>query len=351
MKRLSLLFGIIFIPILLFVTWSTVFSPNNRNSRDKEEVDNQYSRNKVTDDYTLLLDHLQQGNWKYFEGDYSRCLTWLEFGLRNLYCRIKPFITYSKLIEISGLPIFRSGPHSDSELNFNSGYEFGYYNPEFLKWVQENAIDAIINPDDANLKRQIQLAYDDRIKVVARAFYQTHKVLFLSPDEFEVVRKEYALIKETYEQLRQDSIEGKGDGSANILMADGSTKIIRVFGIRFFSELLELEVIKSRYLENIQNKSVTAEDVGDLLQEDCRWLEDYLATLNENSYERSDERENYLYLANVSAAFWVRRSIDGTEKQFFDILTKVLETYDSYWLSKQELLDIRECLYFCVSRF
>jgi hypothetical protein len=102
----------------------------------------------------------------------------LEFGLRALYRRIKPFVDYRKLIAITGLPIFLSGPHSDSEINFNGGYEFGYYNPEFLKWFQDDAI-AI---DNDIPKQTIQIVYDDKIKVVARAFYQVHKILLTSPN-------------------------------------------------------------------------------------------------------------------------------------------------------------------------
>ena len=269
----------------------------------------------------LRQEQLIHSTWislKPLEINYDNCKTWLEFGVRDLYCRIKPFVSYRKLIAISGLPIFRSGPHSDSELNFEAGYEFGYYNPEFLKWIQENVI---IDPDDYNFKQQIQSAYDNKIRVVARAFYQTHQILFAPPEEFETFKKEYKSIQEEYQEMLRTGKKRER---------------------RFDSDPLEFEVIKSRYLERIQNKSVPAEGfhgAGFMLTEDCRWLADYLATKNENSYKRMDERQNYWYLANVAGGFWVRRSIDGTEKQFFDILTKLLEIYDSDWLNEQKLLD------------
>lgn len=83
----------------------------------------------------------------------EKCGTWLRRGLRGLYCEIKPFVSYRQFIAISGLPIFNQGPHTDSDLNFEGGYEFGYYNPEFLKWVQEQVI---FNPSDGEFKQQIQ---------------------------------------------------------------------------------------------------------------------------------------------------------------------------------------------------
>jgi hypothetical protein len=243
---------------------------------------------------------------------YEECGTWLEFGVRDLYCRIKPFVDYRKLIAIVGLPIFRSGPHSKSEINLEGGYQFGYYNPEFLKWIQDNAI---IDPDNDILKQGIQAAYDDKIRVLARAFYQAHKILFVSPMEFKAFGEKYQKSKVVYqEKLRTHEVNE----------------------IRFESEPLEFEQIKGRYLKRIQNKSVPAEEIGNSVQEDCRFLADYLATINEDSYEREEERINYSYMANVGGGFWVRRSIDGTEKRFFAILVKLLEIYDADWLQSEQ---------------
>jgi hypothetical protein len=221
---------------------------------------------------------------------YEECGTWLDYGLRDLYCQIKPFVDYSKLMAISGLPIFKKGPHTNFSLNFEGGYEFGHYNPEFLTWIQEKVV---IEPADSTFKQNIQRAYNDKIKVVARAFYQTHKILFPTPE--------------------------------------GSD---------------EFKAIKSEYPDKIEKQTLERCDLGGpekcggwYLQEEFRWLGDYLANQNKNISERINGKDNYWYLANVSGGFWVRRSIDGTEKQFFDILTQLLEIYDSEWLSEQNLLD------------
>ncbi|NCS29348.1 MAG: ATP-binding protein [Microcystis aeruginosa F13-15] len=224
------------------------------------------------------------------EKSYEECGTFIDQGLRNLYCSIKPFVEYRQLIAISGLPIFKKGPHTNFSLNFEGGYEFGHYNPEFLTWIQEKVV---IEPADSTFKQNIQLAYNDKIKVVARAFYQTHKILFATPegsDEFKAIKSEY-----------QDKIEK--------------------------------QTLERCYLGGPEKCG------GWYLQEKFRRLGDYLANQNENISEKINGEDNYWYLANVSGGFWVRRSIDGTEQQFFDILTKLLKIYDSEWLSEQNLLD------------
>jgi len=38
-------------------------------------------------------------------------------------------------------------------------------------------------------------------------------------------------------------------------------------------------------------------------------------------------------MANTAGGFWVRRSIDGTEAQIFQLLTKLLKTFDPEVLS------------------
>jgi len=199
------------------------------------------------------------------EKSYEECGTFIDKGLRNLYCSIKPFVEYRQLIAISGLPIFKKGPHTNFSLNFEGGYEFGHYNPEFLTWIQEKVV---IDPADSIFKQQIQLAYNDKIKVVARAFYQTHKILFPTPegsDEFKAIKKKYQdhLIKQDLPKY--------------------------YFGDKFW-ELVQKE-------------------------------------------------DTPKHITVSSGGFWVRRSIDGTEKQFFDILTQLLEIYDSEWLDEQNLLD------------
>ncbi|WP_375506704.1 hypothetical protein [uncultured Nostoc sp.] len=230
---------------------------------------------------------------------YQECGTYLNVGLRSLYCDIKPFIDYQKLRIVSGLPIFRK----DYNLTFKSEHEFGYYNPEFVKWLQKNII---VAEKKESFRQQTQSSYDTKIRDTARAFYTSYQILFASHEEFNTFIKQYQLVKKEY-QLRLDR------GEVNEL--------------RFNNNYEEFEVIKREYFKHLESKTLPAL----YLQEKFRWLSDYLTTV-----ENVDE-----YAANTSGGFWTRRSIDKTDKEFFRLLTKLLKTYDGDWLRKRESLGVK----------
>ncbi|NEQ49925.1 MAG: hypothetical protein F6K11_07310 [Leptolyngbya sp. SIO3F4] len=246
--------------------------------------------------------------------DFEACDTWLDYGLRALYCHVKPFVNYRQLVGTASLPIFKQGPHTDTELTFQGEYSFGHYNPEFLTWIQEKVI---VAPGDRVLKYRFQSVYDSKIRLVARVFYKSHQTLFLTPEEFETVEQDYKNVQKEYQELLETN-------AVNLL--------------RFAQDPLTFEEIESNYLARLQTKNVPAEDIGFDLGEDCRWLADYLATKYENTFE-GEEESHYWYIALTSGGWWVRRSIDGTADQFFEILTQLLEIYDSEWLNEQQLTD------------
>jgi len=241
---------------------------------------------------------------------YEDCGSWLDFGLRKLYCEIKPYVDYQKLKTISGLSVFLSGPHSESDINFEGERAFGHYNPEFLSWVSENMI---VNPDSAFLKEKIDSAYDAKIKVVARAFYQTRAVLEATNRNFSRFKASYTTASNNYQQL----------------MASGQSN-----ESRFNSGLMTFAEIKQGYISDIEDSDVFASDLGYNLQERCRFVSDYVASVYESNNNLRTGEHEFWYLANVSCGFWARRSIDGTDKQFDSILLKLLTAYDAKWLAK-----------------
>ena len=217
----------------------------------------------------LGLDKFNLKNNEY-EKLFNQCQTiYADLGLRSLYCRVKPFINYQKLKEISELPVFVKGPHTDS-LNLDAN-DFGYYNKNFVTWLREN-----INPgaNDLGFRQLAQPLYDNYVQETARVFYKTHVELFNDYPSLEAVKNDYLQRIASYH--------------------DPFGEFYSVTG--YFNKKFDAQVFNL-------------------------WSEGY------------DE------LVVISAAgFWVRRSIDGTDKEFFRLLMELLETYDNDWLRKQEIL-------------
>ena len=57
--------------------------------------------------------------------------------LLNKFEYIRSLMTYKEFQEKSGYPIYLSGPHTKDELNLNSDYTFGHYNPKFVKFLHK----------------------------------------------------------------------------------------------------------------------------------------------------------------------------------------------------------------------
>ncbi len=187
--------------------------------------------------------------------DCQQELTWLpDMGLRGFYCHVKTSLSYKQLQDALDFEIFVRGPHSRSALNLDARYEFGHYNPKFVKWLANNAIYGI---DNQYLKTQFQPVFNQHIREQARTYYLAYKYLLNNNYFMNAIIQEYSL------HLTQ-------------------------------------KTLPSMYLQEI-----------------FRPFSDNLEQIGYNSYE-----------ANTAAGFWIRRSIDGTAKEFFTVLQTLLITYD-----------------------
>lgn len=219
------------------------------------------------------------------------CKTWLESGFRYLYCSVRNVISFEKAQSIAGLSIFRSGGPHEKELNLNESFRFGHYNPKFLEWLENYIIPPGL--DDARFKQLTQLVYETHIGPFARALYHAHEILFAEPEAYRAFEQRFQIVKNDYlERLRRrETIESRFDGDP-----------------------IAFATVKAAYQRRMEQRT----DPGNELQEDFRWLSDYLAT----------DRDDDWYLANTAGGFWVRRSIDGTEAQIFQLVTKLLQTFE-----------------------
>ena len=144
-----------------------------------------------------------------------------------------------------------------------------------------------------------RLVYKNYIGPVARALYHSHKILFADTVAYQAFEQRYNAVKIDYTNNPSNR------------------------EIRFEGEPVPFEQIKSGYQTALEQGKPLGSGTEEDLQEKFRWLSDYLAT---------DKNDDW-YLANTAGGFWVRRSIDGTETQIFQLLTKLLKTFDPEVLS------------------
>ncbi|MCV6636449.1 hypothetical protein [Candidatus Albibeggiatoa sp. nov. NOAA] len=120
---------------------------------------------------------------KIYQQTDTRCeqeQTWFhDLGMRGFYCHLKSGLSFKQLQALAPMPIFLSSPHQNNQLNLNSRFSFGHYNPEFVNWLNNNVIPA--NPSPAFLKAT-QGFYDDYIKPLARTYYMVHHILQANPE-------------------------------------------------------------------------------------------------------------------------------------------------------------------------
>lgn len=194
-------------------------------------------------------------------------------GMQSFYCHIKQVITYERAREILPVSIFLHGPHG-TELDLNNSRSFGHYNPEFVALLTEYGVPAA---RDESFRRATQGIYDEYVSPLARIMFVTYRKFQKNP------------------------------------------------------ELLRNEVRK------LENQLEKGQDVHPLYYEKYFYfMNPGFADNPEGGFEYfSDRGFDGGYSGNVvktAAYFWIRRSIDGTDKEFFRALMKLMQTYDSAYL-------------------
>jgi len=219
------------------------------------------------------------------------CGTSLESGFRYLYCSIRSVINFEKAQSIAGMPIFRQGSPHAVELNLRHPLQFGHYDPDFLTWLDDYLIPE--GRSDPRFNQLTRIAYDAYIGSIVRALYHTHEILFASPEE-------YRPFERNYETVRQKVVATRG----------------RARGIGFMAEdLTAFPLIKAEYSELLEQENGIP---GLYFETKFFAVSDYLTNVMHDDW----------YMANTAGGFWVRRSIDGTEAQFFELVKKVLQTFE-----------------------
>lgn len=194
-------------------------------------------------------------------------------GMRSFYCHINSVVSYEKVRSSLSIPIFLSGPHGQN-LKLDSDSSFGHYNPEFVELLVENGIPGA---EDEDFRKATQFIYDRYVASLARTMYVTYKKFQQNP---ELLRKEARSLE--YRLESQGQVE-------------------RMYYEKYFY------FMNPGFAENPDGGFDYFVDRG------------FDAGYNGN-------------VVKTCAYFWIRRSLDGTDKAFFRGLMKLMRTYDSAYL-------------------
>lgn len=190
-------------------------------------------------------------------------------GMRNFYCHVKAQVDYAKIQQLAGVSAFVKGPHTKEMLDLSNPTSFGHYNKDFVRWLSERLVPG---GRSSRFREQTQSIYDRYVRPLARIFHVTYRKLGSNP--------------------------------------------------------AYLEREKTRYLKLIAANNLPA-----------GYYEKYFYFMNPGFFKKPEGGFSYFTgrgfdggvngnVVKTCVAFWIRRSIDGTDKEFFAGLQKLLRAYD-----------------------
>jgi hypothetical protein len=92
-------------------------------------------------------------------------------GIRSFWCHRPESITIAKLRAAAGTEIFLSGPHLHDELRVEERYDFGHYDPAFVRWLVDELAPS---PRGSALQIATQREFDMAARPLVEVFWKTH---------------------------------------------------------------------------------------------------------------------------------------------------------------------------------
>lgn len=93
-------------------------------------------------------------------------------GIQNFWCHRPASLSLVSIRKAAGMDIFVAGPHVGDALSLGERYDFGRYNPAFVRWLVDNASPA---PRGSQAQQRTQSAYDQHMRPLATIFWQTYR--------------------------------------------------------------------------------------------------------------------------------------------------------------------------------
>lgn len=150
----------------------------NINTLDKSSINNDFLN--IIKKALISLDNTENKGTNF---DY-----WPSGGLLSVYDHLRTFVNYRTLVKIVPVPIYTSGPHSNISLSLNERYEFGHYNPEFIKWLDRHI--SILTEDGKFIKKTKPL-FDKYLCETAFAYWECYRYLDKDKELKEYLKTDY----------------------------------------------------------------------------------------------------------------------------------------------------------------
>lgn len=224
------------------------------------------------------LDAAVRAAWKGIGSSESRCGEFDYFpggGMRNYYCHLLNYMEYKRFVQLVGVPVYANGPqpHSSGGLVLDSRFSFGRYNPEFVARLGNICIPG---ERDSAFHAATQGIYDEFVRPLARVFFVTYRKLMDNPAFLVQEKNEYLLA------IRNRTLEP-------------------YYYEKYF------DFLSCEYPYYGKNRS------------------DFKGPGFEGICDGN--------VVKTCVAFWIRRSIDGTDDEFYSGLERLLKVYDGAFLN------------------
>ncbi|EIJ43214.1 hypothetical protein BegalDRAFT_2361 [Beggiatoa alba B18LD] len=211
-------------------------------------------------------------------------------GILSFYCRAKTFLSYEDLQKLYGKNIYRQGPHANGVLNLHDKESFGYYDPEFVKWLGDTLI---INTDDKMAQTHLQAMYDNYVTTLARTYYVVYKALEAQPEFLQQEKANYQAllnsktVPDNYAEQYYDFASLNTDSSY-----DGNV----IKGAVLFWLRRHIDDTHKPFFQNLQ-KLLTTYDAGFLRHDECMQAQTPSQRLScaEYEYTEADKALNTTY--------------------------------------------------------
>jgi len=212
------------------------------------------------------------GVWRHLDRTTNTCAEHYDYhpqgGMLIFWCHVRPHVDLVEVELLAGVPIWLTGPHSpETGLVWVPG-TFGRYNPAFVRWLVGHAI-----PGDDDFRDETQDHYDRFVRPLARTHHAVLAKLRAHPGCASREELEYTKV-----------------------IAAGASDTSGGWGPHY-----------ERWYDFLDPGFCGAKD------------------------KRVAEGDYNGNVVKTAVGFWLRRSMDGTDREWERGLIKLLDAYDSKW--------------------